>query len=63
MNAKTLKCKDFGIDCAFSITSEDGQEAMDISMVHASKVHADKMAGLSEEDKGKMMEQMKAMVA
>lgn len=63
MNAKTLKCKDFGLDCPFSITSEDGQEAMDISMAHASKVHADKMAGMSEEEKGKMMEQMKAMVA
>lgn len=63
MNAKTLKCKDFGIDCSFSITSEDGKEAMDISMAHASKVHADKMAGMSEEDKAKMIEQMKAMVA
>lgn len=63
MNAKTLSCKAFGIDCPFSITSEDGQEAMDISMAHAGKTHADKMAGMSEEDKGKMMEQMKNMVA
>ena len=63
MNAKTLSCKAFGIDCPFSITSEDGQEAMDISLAHASKVHADKMAGMSEEDKGKMMGQIKSMVA
>lgn len=63
MNAKTLSCKALGMDCPFSVTSEDGQEAIDLAMMHASKKHEDKLASMSEEDKGKMMEQMKAMVA
>lgn len=63
MNAKTLSCKAFGMDCPFSVTSDDGQEAMDLAMMHVGKKHADKMASMSEEEKSKMMEQMKAMVA
>lgn len=63
MTPKTLKCSDLGMDCPFAVTAEDGQEAIDIAMTHAGKRHADKMAAMSEEDKAKMMEQMKAMVA
>lgn len=58
-----MSCKALGMDCPFSVTSEDGQEAMDMAMMHAQKKHAEKMAAMSEEDKAKMMEQVKAMVA
>lgn len=63
MNAKTISCKDFGMDCPFSVTSEDGQEAMDLAMMHVKKTHGDKMESMSEEEKAGMMEKMKNMVA
>ena len=63
LNPKTIKCTDFGMECPFSITDEDGQEAIDLAMMHVQKKHAEKLTSLSEEEKAKMMEKMKAMVA
>ena len=51
------------MECPFSVTDEDGQEAMDLAMMHVQKKHAEKLNSLSEEEKAKMMEKMKAMVA
>ncbi|MBI3486339.1 DUF1059 domain-containing protein [Candidatus Daviesbacteria bacterium] len=63
MNAKTLSCKDFGMDCPFSVTSEDGQEAMDIATAHLKNKHGDKLASMTEEERNANMEKMKSMVA
>lgn len=63
MTGKTIQCKDFGMDCPFSITTEDGQEAIDVAMMHLKNKHADKLEGMSEEEKKASMEKMQQMVA
>jgi predicted small metal-binding protein len=63
MNGKTIACKDFGLECPFSVTSDDGQEAIDMAMIHLKRAHAEKLEGMSEEEKAGMMEKMEGMVA
>jgi len=63
MNGKTLSCKDFGMECPFSVTAEDGQEAMDMAMTHLKNKHADKLESMTDDEKAANMEKMKSMVA
>lgn len=60
--AKKLGCKDMGMDCPFSVTSENEQEVMDMVVMHAGKTHADKMSAMSDEEKTGMMAKMKDMM-
>ena len=56
MKAKKLGCADVGMDCPFSVTSETEEQVMEHVMMHAGKVHADKMASMSDEDKAALMD-------
>lgn len=62
MNTYTLKCKDMGMDCPFSVTSENKEEAKKLTGIHANDIHADKMAAMSEEDKTGMDAKMDSVI-
>ncbi len=62
MTTYTLACKEMGMDCPFSVTSEDKEEAKKITGAHAMDKHAEKMASMSEEDKAGMDAQMDSVI-
>lgn len=62
MNGKTIACKDFGMTCPFSVTSEDGQEAIDLAMTHLKNKHADKLNSMSDEEREASVKKMEEMV-
>lgn len=62
MTTHTLGCKDMGMECPFSVTSEDKEETKKLVGMHAMDKHADKMAGMSDEDKKGMDAQMDSMI-
>ncbi|MFA5872298.1 MAG: DUF1059 domain-containing protein [Parcubacteria group bacterium] len=56
---KTLSCKDIGMSDDFVAKGETEQEVMDKMMGHAKEMHADMLAGKSEEEMTKMKDMMK----
>lgn len=62
MNTYTLTCKSMGMDCPFSVTSEDKEEAKKITGAHAMDKHAEKMNAMSEEEKSGMDAQMDSVI-
>ncbi len=62
MTTYTLKCKDLGMECPFSVTSEDKEESKKIAGSHAMDKHSEKMAAMSEEDKAGMDAQMDSVI-
>ncbi len=59
---KTLSCKDMGMADDFTAKGETEDEVMIKMEQHAKEMHADKMAGLSEEEMKKMKEDMKMKI-
>lgn len=55
---KTIKCSDFGMDCHFEATGETNEEVKQKAYKHAEEVHAEKLAGMSEEEKQAMDKKM-----
>lgn len=62
MTTYTLTCKSMGMDCPFSVTSEDRNEAKIVTGAHAMDKHAEKMAAMPEEQKAGMDAQMDSMI-
>lgn len=62
MTTHTLACKDLGMECPFSVTSEDKEEAKKLAGMHAMDKHAEKMAAMSEEDKTGMDAKMDSVM-
>ena len=54
---KTLKCKDMdpSSTCDHMATGADDMEVMNNMMVHAKEAHADKVAGMTDEQINEMM--------
>lgn len=62
MNTYTFKCKDMGMECPFSVTSESREESKNLAGMHAMDRHAEKMATMSEEEKTAMNAQMDSVI-
>ncbi len=62
MTTYTLGCRDMGMECPFSVTSEDKEEAKKLVGMHAMDKHAEKMAARSDEDKAGMGAQMDSVI-
>jgi len=59
---KTLSCKDMGMNDGFVAKGNTEEEVMMNMEKHVKEMHADKMAGMSEEEMTKMKEQMKMKI-
>lgn len=59
---KSLSCKDMGMNDDFKATGETEDEVMMKMEQHAKEMHADKMAGMSDEEMMKMKEDMKMKI-
>lgn len=59
---KTLSCKDMGMDDGFVAKGETEDEVMMKMDEHAKEMHADKMAGMSEEEMMGMKEMMRKKI-
>ena len=55
---KSLKCSDLGMECSFSATAETADELKQKMLEHAKEVHAEMLAGMSEEDKARLLAAM-----
>lgn len=62
MSTYTITCKSMGMECPFSVTSEDRDEAKKVLGAHAMDKHAEKMASMSEEEKVGMDGQMDSVI-
>ncbi len=62
MTTYTLACKGMGMECPFSVTSENKEEVKKLTGMHAMDKHADKMAAMSDEDKAGMDAQMDSVI-
>lgn len=60
---KDLSCKEMGMDCAFRAEGETADEVKAKMLEHAAAVHADMLAGMSEEQKAEMMATMDEKIA
>lgn len=60
--AKTLGCKDAGMECEFRVTSNDEGEIMEVVGTHLKRHHADKLEGKSDEEMAAMMEETKKLI-
>jgi len=59
---KTLSCKDMGMDDGFVAKGETEEEVMMKMQQHAKEMHADKVAGMSEEEMMKMKDDMRMKI-
>ncbi|MFA6285582.1 MAG: DUF1059 domain-containing protein [Parcubacteria group bacterium] len=59
---KMLSCKDMGMDDGFVAKGETEEEVMMKMDQHAKEMHADMMAGKSEEEMMQMKEMMKMKI-
>ena len=59
---KTLSCRDMGMDDGFVAKGETEEEVMMKMEQHAKETHADKMAGMSEEEMMKMKDDMRMKI-
>jgi predicted small metal-binding protein len=55
---KTLACKDMGVECDYISMEPTAEEVKADMLEHAQKKHADMLAGMSEQDKAEMTQQM-----
>ena len=60
---KKLGCSDLGDDCPFTVTAETGEEAKKVLYDHAFRIHAEKMAGLTDEQKAAADKQLETVLA
>lgn len=62
MTKYTLTCKSMGMECPFSVTSENRDGSKKIAGAHAMDKHAEKMAAMTEEQMAGMDSQMDSVI-
>ncbi len=60
---KELSCSEMGIDCPFHAEGETADEVKAKLLEHAAAVHADMLAGMTDEQKAEMMATMDEKIA
>lgn len=55
-------CKHLGIDCDFEATGDTKEEVLQKAMAHGSTVHADLMAGMTDEQSAQFAQQLEASI-